>query len=391
MNHEGYSVHEKKMLKEEKHVFQAEVHQLMGLIINSLYSQRDIFLRELISNASDALDKIRFLSLTDPTLLGEGDLSQLDIRIKADEEHKILYIRDKGIGMTKQELITNLGTIAKSGTKTFLEQMSASADMNLIGQFGVGFYSAFLVADKLTVTSKSNDEPIQHIWESDASGDFVVGEDPEGNTLGRGTEIALHLKSDALEFLKQDVLKKLVTKYSEFINFPIYLWVSHEEERPVHKEEAVEPEAEKEEAVEEGEEKEEGEEEEEDEDEETEWVKVWDWVLLNDTKPIWTRRPSEIEEEEYNKFYKAFTKETQDPLAHVHFSAEGDVEFKCLLFIPPKAPSGMFDTNRKATVQMKLYVRRVFITDDFEQIVPRWLAFIKGVIDSDSLPFNVSR
>lgn len=216
----------------QKFEFQAEVSRLMDIIINSLYSNKDIFLRELISNASDALDKIRFLALTDKEVLGEGDNAKLEILIKLDKEKKILSIRDRGIGMTKEDLIKNLGTIAKSGTSAFVEKMQTSGDLNLIGQFGVGFYSVYLVADYVEVISKHNDDK-QHVWESKADGQFAISEDTWNEPLGRGTEIRLHLREEAGEYLEEAKLKDLVKRYSEFINFPINLWATKEVEKEV--------------------------------------------------------------------------------------------------------------------------------------------------------------
>jgi len=395
INPDGFSVQELKLLEQraEKHVFQAEVNKLMNIIINSLYSSREVFLRELISNASDALDKIRFLSLTDKTQLESQP--KLEIKIKADKENNSIHITDTGVGMTKEELRSNLGTIAKSGTTEFLEKVGSSGDTSsLIGQFGVGFYSAFLIADTVTVVSKSNNDN-QAVWTSDANGAFTVAEDPRGNTLGRGTEIILHLKEDASDFLDPEKLKFLVTKYSEFINFPIYLWASHEEENQVPLT-AEEKEAKKKEKTEEDEEEVNLEEEKQEETEEEEFktVKetVWNWDLMNEIKPIWTRNPKDITDDEYNSFYKAFSKETEDPLIHIHFNAEGEVDFKSLLYIPTSPPKNMFDPSSEGAHKgIKLYVRRVFITDEFKDILPKYLSFIKGIVDSDDLPLNVSR
>jgi heat shock protein beta len=398
MSSDGYSVAEQKLMREqaEKFTFQAEVSRLMHIIINSLYSNREIFLRELVSNASDALDKIRFMSLTDPSVLGEGDQANLEIRIKIDKDNRTLHITDRGIGMNKEELVKNLGTIAQSGTREFLQKFVEGDKnaSNLIGQFGVGFYSVFLVADHVVVTSKQNDSD-QYVWTSEADGGFSVVKDPQGNTLGRGTRITLHLKDDALEFLEQETIKNLAKKYSEFINFPIYLWASHTEEKEVPVEE------EKEETVEEKDEVEVAEEEEEEEAETEQEEKpktkkvtetVWDWELLNETKPIWTRSPKEITEDEYKKFYKSITKESDDPLKWIHFTAEGEAEFKSILYIPSTAPYNMFDPHSSAhRGSIKLYVRRVFITDDFQDLIPNYLKFIRGIVDSDDLPLNVSR
>ncbi|KAI5069423.1 hypothetical protein GOP47_0015724 [Adiantum capillus-veneris] len=376
--------------KAEKFAFQAEVSRLMDIIINSLYSNKDIFLRELISNASDALDKIRFLALTDKEVLGEGDDTKLEIQIKLDKAKKILAIRDRGIGMTKEDLIKNLGTIAKSGTSAFLEQMQKGGDLNLIGQFGVGFYSVYLVADYVEVISKHNDD-IQYIWESKADGAFAVSEDTENEPLGRGTEIRLHLKEEAGDYLQEDKLKDLVQRYSGFINFPIYLWSSKEVD--------VEVEADPEEVPEDEEEKTATEDEESEEDAEskpkTKNVKetTWDWQLLNDVKAIWLRSPKEISDEEYANFFHSIAKDlTGDkPLGWTHFNAEGDVEFKAVLFIPPKASHDLYENYYSNKSFLKLYVRRVFISDEFDELLPKYLAFLKGIVDSDTLPLNVSR
>eukprot|EP00271_Cylindrocystis_brebissonii_P013006 TRINITY_DN32544_c0_g1_i1.p1 TRINITY_DN32544_c0_g1~~TRINITY_DN32544_c0_g1_i1.p1 ORF type:complete len:859 (-),score=258.80 TRINITY_DN32544_c0_g1_i1:582-3158(-) len=385
----------------EKFAFQAEVSRLMDIIINSLYSNKDIFLRELISNASDALDKIRFLALTDKTVLGEGDEAKLEIQITLDKENKILTLRDRGVGMTKEELIKNLGTIAKSGTSAFLETMQTGGDLNLIGQFGVGFYSVYLVADYVEVHSKSNDD-IQWVWASKADGNFDVYEDLDGAPLGRGTEIRIHLKEEAKEYSNEDKLKELVKKYSQFINFPISLWASKEVdvEVPADDDEEVEEEVEETETAEGEEETTEEETSEETEDEESEAPKTktvketkWDWELLNDVKAVWLRNPKEVTEEEYLSFYKGIAKDfgSDKPLSWSHFNAEGDVEFKAILYIPPKAASDMYDNYYSNRANLKLYVRRVFISDDFEELLPKYLNFLKGIVDSDTLPLNVSR
>uniref|UniRef100_A0A6J0UPI9 Endoplasmin n=1 Tax=Pogona vitticeps TaxID=103695 RepID=A0A6J0UPI9_9SAUR len=375
--------------KSEKFAFQAEVNRMMKLIINSLYKNKEIFLRELISNASDALDKIRLISLTDETALSGNE--ELTVKIKCDKEKNMLHVTDTGIGMTKEELIKNLGTIAKSGTSEFLSKITEMQEENqstseLIGQFGVGFYSAFLVADRVIVTSKHNNDT-QHIWESD-SNEFSVIEDPRGNTLGRGTTITLVLKEEASDYLELDTIKNLVKKYSQFINFPIYVWTSKTEtvEEPIEDEEIKDKdEVDDEAAVEE-----------EDEEKKPKTKKVektvWDWELMNDIKPIWQRPSKEVEEDEYKAFYKSFSKEPDDPMTYIHFTAEGEVTFKSILFVPTTAPRGLFDEyGSKKSDFIKLYVRRVFITDDFHDMMPKYLNFIKGVVDSDDLPLNVSR
>ncbi|XP_061363696.1 endoplasmin homolog [Gastrolobium bilobum] len=383
----------------EKFEFQAEVSRLMDIIINSLYSNKDIFLRELISNASDALDKIRFLSLTDKEILGEGDNAKLEIQIKLDKEKKILSIRDRGIGMTKEDLIKNLGTIAKSGTSAFVEKMQTSGDLNLIGQFGVGFYSVYLVADYVEVISKHSDDK-QHVWESKADGAFAVSEDTWNEPLGRGTEIRLHLKDEAGEYLEESKLKELVKRYSEFINFPIYLWASKEVDVEVPAEE--DESGDEEDSTESSSSKEDSEDDDADksEDEEkkpkTKTVKetTYEWELLNDVKAIWLRNPKEVTDEEYTKFYHSLAKDFSDenPLAWSHFTAEGDVEFKAVLFVPPKAPHDLYESYYNANKSnLKLYVRRVFISDEFDELLPKYLNFLMGLVDSDTLPLNVSR
>ena len=340
-------------------------------------------------------------------MLGAGDDANLDIRIKVDKENGVLSIRDRGVGMTKAELKENLGTIAKSGTSAFLEQMQKGGDMNLIGQFGVGFYSVYLVADFVEVRSKHNSEDRQWIWQSKADGAFAISED-EGEPLGRGVEINIYLKEEAQEYLEEDKLKELVEKYSEFINFPIYLWNSEEveEEVPLSDEELAEQASKAEEEEEDVEETDEDDESEsaddeddevEDEDEEelptTKKVKktVWDWKNVNDNKAIWLRSSTEVEDDEYSKFYKALSKDDKEPLSYTHFKAEGDVEFKSILFIPEKPPQDLFDNYYNKAAALKLYVRRVFISDEFDELLPKYLSFIKGIVDSDTLPLNVSR
>lgn len=298
--------------------------------------------------------------------------------------------------MSKQDLIESLGTVAKSGTTQFVEKMAAGADLNMIGQFGVGFYSVYLVADRVVVRSK-NDEDVQHIWESSADATFRVGEDPAGNTLERGTEITLYLKDDAKEYLDQDKLEGLIKKYSEFITFPIYLYKSHTEtvEVPVEEEE--------EEDVFDGEDMEDEEGEAEEAEEEsaesdkpktrTEEKTVWDWELMNAQKAIWSRDKSEITEEEYANFYKTLVRNSeQAPLTWTHFKAEGEIDFKCILYIPKKAAVDLYeDFYHKKMENLHLYVRKVLIQDSFEDLLPRYLSFVVGVVDSDDLPLNVSR
>merc|ERR1712050_362092 len=348
------------------------VNRLMDIIINSLYTDKQVFLRELISNAADALEKARFHSVQDESYLGET--KDLELKIEHDPDAKTISIIDTGIGMTKADLINNLGTVAKSGTTNFLEAMAEGADANLIGQFGVGFYSAFLVADKVSVTSKCNDDPVQHVWESSADASFTVVDDPRGNTLGRGSRVTLHLKEDAHDYLSEDKLKDSVKKYSQFIQFPIYVKVKKE----------VDVEAEEEDDDKENEE-------EEEKKEAPKKKTVYEWEQVNTQKAIWLRAKEDVTEEEYTEFYKSISKDYLDPLAYTHFNAEGEIEFKSILFLPKKAPFDMMDNYHTKMSEVKLYVRRVLVADKFEELLPRYLNFVRGVVDSDDLPLNVSR
>ena len=371
----------------ETFAFQAEINQLMSLIINTFYSNKEIFLRELVSNSSDALDKIRHQSLTNSDALSaENDLS---IKLNVDKTNKTLIIEDTGIGMTKNDLINNLGTIAKSGTKSFMEALENSADVSMIGQFGVGFYSAFLVADNVEVISKHNDDD-EFKWVSNAGGSFTISKSDTG--LKRGTRMILHLKADQESMCDENNIKNLIKTHSQYINYPISIFV--EKTKEVEVEDDV---LEEKEEKEENEEKEGDVEVEEVDDDENKEVKKKtvtetynEWEKINVEKPLWLCNPDDVSMEDYNRFYKHISNDWDDCCAVKHFSVEGQLEFTGLLFIPKNAPFDMFEPNKKKN-NLKLYVRKIFITDNCEDLCPEWLSFVKGLIDSQDLPLNISR
>ena len=374
--------------------YQAEVNRLLDLIVNSLYSNRDVFLRELVSNASDALDKLRFLSVSDPSMMeSQGDMK---IQIKGDPVAKTLTIEDTGIGMTREDLVSSLGTIARSGTAKFMELLqSKSEGENLIGKFGVGFYSAFLVADKITVTTKNNADDKTWTWESEinqSSYSIREGGDDAG-TLKRGTRIVLHLKEGAEEFAEDTKLTNLVKTYSEFISFPIEVFAKKSVPKEVEDVDAtaqateeynkrkIAAEATGEEFTEEAPKP----------VMKTEYDDVQEYAVQNNDKPIWVRAPKDVEKASYDEFFKSTFKEFLDPLAYNHFAVEGDIEFRSILYVPGMAPFEQQDMMARSKA-IKLYVRRVFISDEFDDsLLPRYLTFVRGVVDSNDLPLNVSR
>jgi len=363
--------------------FQAEVSRMLDIVVNSLYQNKDIFLRELISNASDALDKIRFLSISKPILM-EGE-ENLEVRISFNEEEKTLTINDTGIGMTKEELIQNLGTVARSGTTNFMDALKESAsNIEQIGMFGVGFYSSFLVADKVTVASKHPSNDIQYIWSSENGSDsFKIASDPRGNTLKRGTEVTLYMKEDAEEYLDDDKLSEMISHYSEFVTHPIYQRKTEILEVPDDDDNVdnIENEDDNIEIS-------------DDDEPKLKDVKTQKWERANADAALWMRPKDKITDNEYQTFFKSINRMEPwqgNATTWSHFDAEGSINFKALIFMPNDVPAalrnGNFDEYKNG---MKLYVRKVLISDSFE-LLPRYLSFIKGVIDSDDLPLNVNR
>ena len=392
---EPVSEQEQPVENMESFAFQAEINQLMSLIINTFYSNKDIFLRELISNASDACDKARYLSLQNTE---KYNTREYELRLFAQDN--CLIIEDNGVGMTKKEMLDNLGTIANSGTKNFMQAAAEGADINMIGQFGVGFYSAFLVANTVEVLSRSMDDETTHLWSSDAGGKFTIteltkdsnAEDKVRGCLGEsGTRIVLDMKEDCVDYLTESTIRRIVKKHSEYVSYPVKLFTKRTEKVEIPQEEEEEEEEEKE--PEEGEVVEVNEEEEKEKqpkEPKYEDREVEEWVVLNKTQPIWLRKPDDITKEEYDAFYKTLSNDWDNHIAVKHFSAEGSVEFKSLLYIPKRAPFDMFKSGRKKK-NIKLYVKRVFIMDDCEELIPEWLSFVNGVVDSEDLPLNVSR
>jgi len=373
----------------ETYAFSADINQLLSLLINAVYTNKEVFIRELISNASDALNKIRYGSLTDTSCLDSDP--NMEIKLSFDKANKILTIRDTGVGMTKDELINNLGTIANSGTKKFLESLTTTKDLQLIGQFGVGFYSSYLVANRVVVVSKNNNDT-QYSWISLGDGTFTIQPDETNYELKRGTIIMLHLKDDMYEYLEEDRVLNLIKKHNQFIEFPIYLEMQKTREVDDPNDDpndditdditndttdnvAVDVD--------------------ENENKPRETKKIvesyTEFDLVNKDKPLWNRSSKEVSEEEYTEFYKSLTGDYDSYLDVVHFNVEGQVEFKGLLYIPKRSPIDLFDGQTKRKGMIKLYSRKVFITDDCEDLLPEYMKFMRGVIETEDIPLNISR
>jgi len=414
-------------MSEETHSFSADLNNLLSLVINTFYSNPDIFLRELISNGSDALDKIRHQSLIESKT--KEDIGELHIEIYPNKENKTLTIRDTGIGMTKNDLINNLGIIAKSGTREFMEKMSKSSDLSLIGQYGVGFLSSFLVANNVTVISKHDDDEC-HMWKSNASGTFSISK-VEDSSLKRGTEIILDMKEDKEEYLEEKRIRDLVKRHSEYTGYNISLFVTKTEEKEVTdddeselspREKATDKELSPLEKatdkeipldniddnirvensntddnirVDDDPKIEEVNQASLDSSDQKKTKKITEtknvMEVLNTIRPLWTKNPKDVTDEEYQTFYKNISRDWQDSLGVKHFKMEGGIEYRAILYCPRKAPFDLFDQSGKKRNNIKLYVKSVFITDEVEDLIPEWLKFIQGVVDSEDLPLNISR
>lgn len=375
------------MSEKKTYPFSADIQQLLSLIINTFYSNKEIFLRELVSNASDALDKVRFNSITDSSILDSD--KNLEIVISTDNENRLLKIRDSGIGMTHDDLVNHLGTIARSGTKKFKDALNAGADIALIGQFGVGFYSAFLVADKVTVRTKNNNDE-QLVWSSSADGDYSIEKD-NYNDIKRGTEIILHLKENMSDYLEKNTLTRIIKKHSNFVTFPIkFKEIKINNDKDTKETEEEEDEEDEKDEIN----KNSDEIKVEDVDEKNEKNEnniEYELNTVNNNKPIWRSEQSTLNESDYNNFYKSISNDWDDPLAYKHISVEGATTFKSILFIPKRAPFDLFNSNENAKSNIKLYVNNVLISENADNILPNYLSFIRGIVDSSDVPLNVSR
>lgn len=372
----------------ETFAFQAEINQLLSLIINAFYSNKEVFLRELISNGIDALDKVRYQSLSNGHAVNASDTGELAIHVKGDRDSMTLTIEDTGVGMTQADLIKNLGTIAHSGTRSFIEAMKAgNADVSLIGQFGVGFYSAFLVADKVTVYSKSDASDSVYTWESNAGGSFTVGKTEDDVNLKRGTRIILNLKEGMAEYAEEQRLCDIIKKHSEYSTFPIYLWTKKTREEEIPDEKIKEDENTKEDG--EVEDITNDEDDKKNKEPQKRTVEYHEYDHINKIKPAWQRKPEDVSTEEHEALFKSLSNDWEPPLGIKHFEVDGNIQFKAVLYVPKNAPVEIFQQKKKKNI--KLYVKKVFVTDDADELVPDYLNFIHGVVDSDDLPLNVSR